>query len=200
MEWNGQTIALTLLTLCCVLPLVGVAALGLRAFNWLSRLTTLDESDLRASYERWVKEHPQATREQLIAKIIRQQALRCGVIGALTGLGGFFTLPIALPIDIYTTLRLQTAMIAFIAYSYGKTQTPPTEARVRTALIVYGTGKIAERGGALGIQLVFRIMGKTLTKLVPIVGALISFAANYIMTYAVGWTAARWYGHAEKRP
>jgi uncharacterized protein (DUF697 family) len=43
------------------------------------------------------------------------------------------------------------------------------------------------------MRYVGRLLGQTFAKFVPIVGAVVGFAVNYLFTQAAGRVAARWY-------
>src|SRR5437667_8577310 len=104
MNNTAQTI---LIVLAC--SFVGLLVLGiivvLFAFRWLQRLVTPDISAMQRKLDALRAANPTLTNEGLIGTIIRQQAFKCGLIGAITGLGGFITLPIALPVDILMSMR-----------------------------------------------------------------------------------------------
>lgn len=57
--------------------------------------------------------------EALAKKIIHQHALKAAGIGGLCSLGGFITIPITMPTDMYLTYRIQIRMVLAIAYIYG---------------------------------------------------------------------------------
>jgi hypothetical protein len=191
------SIALGGLNLLCLLPIVIVAVVGfivLRAGRErLNDITDPDVNRLEQRYEALRAKNPSASREELIEKIIHAQALRCGLVGAITGLGGFFTLPIALPIDILASLYLQAGLVGFIAAQYGKENDSEWEKRARTYLIVSGGGKVTQTASRALIGFLVRVVGKSLSKLVPVFSAGISFAVNYFIAQAIGRLALRWY-------
>src|SRR5258708_40237437 len=84
------------------------------AFRQFQRFIAPDVDDMKRRYDRLRADNSGLSDEALIRKIIHQQALKCGLVGAITGLGGFITLPIALPIDILLSMRIQAAMVQFI--------------------------------------------------------------------------------------
>ena len=109
------------LTLLILLPLVAMAAL-----IWLGAKRT------KLAFERFVKPDPVALEARmrdlrrrypgldeagLVRRIIARESLKVGLVGAVTGLGGLITLPIAIPIDFALTAKLQAALIHFIARS-----------------------------------------------------------------------------------
>lgn len=54
--------------------------------------------------------------EEKVDSLIRWQNAKCATSGFLSGLGGFITLPIAIPANISSVLYVQMRMIAAIAY------------------------------------------------------------------------------------
>jgi hypothetical protein len=195
---NLGSVLLIALLLLCALPLIIVVVIGFLLFRagqrGINEFANPDISKLQAGYEKQRAHKPNASTEQLVGAIIRQQAFKSGVIGAITGFGGFFTLPIALPVDIVMSLRLQAALVEFIASVYGHTQSNEREVRIRTFLIMSASGQITERTTGVAIKFLLRVIGKSFSKLVPFLGAAISFGVNYAIVRGVGWGAVRWYG------
>jgi hypothetical protein len=146
---NLGNILLVAILLLCVLPLLIVVVVGFLLFRagqrGISEFANPDISKLQTELEKQRARNPNASTEQLIGAIIRQQAFKSGVIGAITGLGGFFTLPIGLPVDIVMSLRLQAAVVEFIASGYGHTRSNEHQARIRTFLIMSASRQITER-------------------------------------------------------
>src|SRR6266852_5619393 len=114
-----------LIVLAC--SFIGLLVLGiiliLFAFRWVQRLVTPDVGAMQRKLATLRAANPTLSNEALIGTIIRQQSFKCGVIGAITGLGGFITLPVALPIDILMSMRIQSAMVQFIALVYNQNET-----------------------------------------------------------------------------
>lgn len=181
----------------CVLPVVLVAVVALLVFafgrRFLSGFFNPDISALNQAYERARAANPQAPMEQHISRIIRRQAFRSGMVGAVTGLGGLVTLPIGLPVDIALSLRLQAALVEFIAQRYGHTNPGETESRIRTYLIMSGSGRMSEAAVNIIMKYLLRVVGKSFSKLVPVLGAVVSFGVNYAIVQAVGGVAVRYY-------
>jgi hypothetical protein len=192
----GDTLLL-LFGLICVLPLVitliAAFVLWRTGQRWIERALDPDVERLSERFAALRSAEPDAPDQRLIGRIIHRQALRCGVVGAVTGLGGFYTLPIALPIDIALSLRIQAGMVGFIAAHYNHAAQTPVETRVRDALIMTGSSQAAERATGYLVSFAVRVMGKSLSKLVPFIGAAIGFAVNYAIARAMGWAAVRWY-------
>lgn len=182
----------------CILPLIIVLALAVLAFifgrRFFSAFFNPDISELSRYYERQRASNPRATTEQLINQVIRRQAFRCGVVGAITGLGGFITLPIALPVDIVLSLRMQSALVEFIAHVYGQGRASETEQRIRTYLVMSGGRRASQAVFEVIMKFLLRVIGKSFAKLIPVIGAAVSFAVGYAVAQGVGRLAQRHYG------
>lgn len=198
---NLGNILLIAFLLLCALPVMIVAVVGFLLYRMTqSRLDTFlspDISKLLSEFQKQRSVHPETSTEELVGKIIHKQALKAGIVGAITGLGGFFTLPIALPIDIIASLRLQAALVEFIASVFGHGGNNERESKIRTLLIMSASGQITERTTEVAIKFLLRVIGKSLSKVVPFLGAAISFGVNYAIVRGVGWGAVRWYGRAQ---
>ncbi len=183
--------------LLCVLPIIIVAIVGFIVLrsgqDRLNNVLNPDVSRLQERYQKLKAENPTATDEVLIGKIIQGQALRCGIVGAITGFGGFITLPIALPVDIIASLYLQAGLVNFIALHYGQGQDREWEKNVRSYLVVSGGGQVTQTTSRAIIGFLVRVIGKSLSKLVPVFSAAISFVVNYLIAQAMGRLALRWY-------
>jgi hypothetical protein len=136
---------------------------------------------------------PDISKEQLSNHIIRQQALRAGVVGAITGIGGFWTLPIALPVDLALSFQIQAQLVNFIAYLYNEHAPEGINARARTYLIMTGSSQATQTTINYLTRLAVRVAGKSFSKMIPLAGALISFVVNYIIVQVMGRAAVRWY-------
>lgn len=196
MDNTGQTLLL-LFGLLCLLPLLIFAVLGFILYRtgqqrleaWLGP----DVDKLEQQYADLRVRYPDATQEALVARIIQQQAVRCGVIGALTSVGGLITLPIALPIDIVLSFRIQTALINFIANLYQGSAPDGTSAKVRNYLVMTGSSRITQSSTSFLSRLALRVVGKSFSKLIPVIGAVIGFGVNYAIVQVMGRAALRWY-------
>src|SRR5258707_11941515 len=139
-EGMNSTIQNIFLVVAC--SVIGLLVLGLVvalfAFRWLQRLVTPDVGAMQRKLGALRAANPTLSNEALIGMIIRQQSFKCGVIGAITGLGGFITLPVALPIDILMSMRIQSAMVQFIALVYNQNETSADELRLQTTLVMSG--------------------------------------------------------------
>ena len=110
-----------IILLVCVLPVITMGFMAVVLFSLgrreLNRLVSPNAEVLFQQFQHMVTQNPREDKDVLIQNIINEQAFKCGVIGAIAGIGGFFTLPIALPIDVLLSIRLQAALTQFIASS-----------------------------------------------------------------------------------
>lgn len=187
-----------LLVFCCLVPGVLAVIGAFFAFRGgrrvLNDIATPDPAKLKADFDRKRAENPSISREQLVQKIIADQAMKSGLVGALTGLGGFITLPITLPLDLYATTKIQGSMVSFIAYAYGKEQLSELEQTATSYLIMTGSRQLGEMSLTAVVNVLTRLMGKTLSKFIPVFGAITSFGINYLFTQAIGRVAVERYG------
>jgi len=120
------------------------------------------------------------------------------MVGLVTGLGGFITLPIALPVDYLLTTRTQVSMLRFIAAAYGRTE--GLSDRLTTYAVLSGSETVTKTSVRLILQLLTRFLGKWLSKFIPIFGALISFAVNYAFAQSLGRAALLLYSKRQAQP
>ena len=95
--------------------------------------------------------------EAQVDALIKNQIIKCGTSGCLTGLGGFITLPVALPANVASVIYMQMQMIAAIARMGGYDL---HDDRVKTLIIACLCGnEVKEILKQAGIQI-----GKKLTE------------------------------------
>jgi uncharacterized protein (DUF697 family) len=185
------------LVLCCVVPVITLALLGFFVLRggrrFLGTLISTDLTALNQVYANLRASSPQASTEQLLQRIVRRQAFRSGLVGAITSVGGIPFLPLTLPIDMVLSLRIQAGLAEFIAAVYGLSAAGP-EANARNYLIVSGGGRVADATTGILMRWAVRLLGKSFAKLVPVIGAVIGFAVNYAIAYSIGQAALTWYG------
>ncbi len=115
-------------------------------------------------------------KETAAKKLISAQILKCTTSGFITSLGGFITLPVAIPANVGSVLYVQLRMIASIAYIGGY---DPSDDEVQTLAylcltgsaisdVIKGTGiKIGQK---VSVNLLKKIPGTILTKINQKVG------------------------------
>lgn len=185
----------TILLVGCVLPLVVLLVLGVALFifgrRWVESFVEPDVAGIHQQFVALQRQNPQAEPAALVRRVINQQAVKCGIVGAVTGFGGFVTLPIALPFDLLLTARYQSTMVSFIGQIYGNQGS--VENKAATYAVLTGSTQATQLSVRLIQRYLPRIIGKSFAKLIPFFGALISFAVNYVLAQATGRIAVRWY-------
>jgi len=163
-------------------------------------------------------------REALVKKIISRRSLKAGGIGAICGLGGFLTMPVTMPSDMYLTFQIQARMVLAIAYIYGW-NVHDSDIATDILLVMGGNAGISALknvGIKVGQEYAKKAVSKhitrelmkkstrivrrkiitkagekslvSFTKLMPIVGAPIGGAFDYFGTLSLGKTALKFYG------
>ena len=190
-----------LFLLLCVLPLA-LVGIGLYLLvRSLRRIADPNIEQIDKRYQKLRAANPKASDDALMRKVIQREAMRSGFVGAVTGLGGFLTLPIALPLDVLLSLRIQSTMVQFIATRHGHTAMARTERRLWTYFILTGGRRISQMTTRASMNIMLRFMGRWAAKLLPIAGAVIGFVINYSMARAVGKAALmRYAGDGKTRP
>lgn len=195
----GQTLLLICLCVYVIPTLLTILliVMALRAGSrWVNSTTQVDVARLHQNLLERQAKRPDIPLEKHIHAIIHQQSVRCGVIGAVTGLGGVFTLPIALPLDMLLSMRIQSALVELVARGYQHGPIDPNERRVIDYLITTGSEKVTSMSLNYIMRLVVQLLGRSLSKLVPVIGALVSFLLNYAITQGIGRVAIRRYQRA----
>lgn len=154
---------------------------------------------------------------------MNRKSVKNGFIGAITGLGGVITLPVAIPSDLICTWRIQASMAFSIAYAYGHTK-DTTDLKMDLYLILAGDSA-KEALKRVGIEVsknvtkkavqkyitrdvmvkIWKVVGQKIitkageksllsfTKMVPLVGAPVGFTFDWVATQAVGRFAISFY-------
>ncbi|MEM6284482.1 MAG: hypothetical protein AAF787_19980 [Chloroflexota bacterium] len=193
----------------CVLPLI---ALGVGAYwayrhgsSFLNNAIMPDVEKMQAAYDRMKSDNPQKSPDELVQYIIRRQSVRCGVIGAITGVGGLPTLPIMMPIDMVLSYRIQGAMVNFIARAYDHDNYVPQEETMMASMVMFGSSKVTEAtthaatsaatsaAARATANVVGEVGSKAIAKVVPFAGAVIGFGVNFLTTQGTGRLAAAFY-------
>jgi len=164
-----------------------------------------------------------STNDMRVAALIRNESLKAGAVGFVTGFGGFVSMPVTLPADIVGTWAVQARMVGAIAEIYGYSVHEP-DVQTGILLCLLG-GKVSEQvlqgcgvkvAKKLSAKLIDKIPGKiltqinkavgfrfltksgekgivNLTKLIPVFGAIVSGGFDNLSTKAVGKMAQRFY-------
>lgn len=179
----------------CILPLIVTLILAGLAFyfgrQWVEDFIEPDLPKLHEEMQAMKAKDPDISQEKLIAKVVNKQAFKCGVVGAITGFGGFVTLPITLPLDMLLTARYQATMVSFIAQVHGFDNS--LENKAATYAVMTGSTELSKVTTTVFKKYAPRFVGKSFSKLIPIVGALIAFLVNYVMARSMAKAATLWY-------
>lgn len=174
----------------------------------------IDNEKIMLSVENLKDEFPQLDNEQLSQKIIDEEALFCGVIGAATGALPWPWSILGVAPDLMTLITKQSRMVLSIAYVYG--YEPDAKERAVEVLGCIGTsaGAVA---GTYGIKkLVERKMQQELiaelarrigalmmrrigARFIPLIGAMAGGFFNFGSVMAVGNTAMNYYRNRETK-
>ena len=161
--------------------------------------------------------------EKLAKKIISRRSLKAGGIGAVCGIGGFLTMPITLPSEMYLTFRIQARMVLATAYIYGwNIQDEDTITDIllviggnaginalknigiktgqefsKKAVQKYITREVMKKINSVISRKIITKAGQksviSFAKLVPLAGAPIGAAFDYFGTRSVGKVALKFY-------
>lgn len=161
--------------------------------------------------------------DDLAKLIVRRKSLKNGFVGAVTGLGGFFTMPVTVPADLVASWRIQVFMACSVACVYGHTA-ETTDLRTDIYLIMAGdaakemlkrlgvevaksvTKKMVQKyvtrevmkkiWSVVGRKVITKAGQKSFTsimKMIPGIGAPIGFAFDYLAARTVGRFAIKYY-------
>lgn len=161
-------------------------------------------------------------REEACKAMIKNQIVKCGTSGFITGFGGIVTMPITLPANLTSVIYVQMRMIACTAYMAGfDLDSDQTQTFVYACLAGVAVNNVIKQTGIkFGVKfangLVKKIPGKVLTKinqkvgfrfitkfgskgvvnigkLIPGVGAIIGGSLDVIETQIISKRAYNWF-------
>lgn len=169
------------------------------------------------------KQNPSISPDELAKKVMNRKSFKNGLVGAITGLGGFITIPVTVPADLVCTWRIQASMAFSIAYIYGHTK-DTTDLKTDLYIIMAGdsakealkhfgievskgitkkaVNKYVTRDIMVKIwkvipqKIITKAGEKSMTsfmKMVPVVGAPVGFVFDWVATKAVGKVAIHYY-------
>lgn len=116
------------------------------------------------------------TTEDACKAMLRNQIAKCTTSGVVTGLGGFITMPVAIPANVGSVIYVQMRMIACVAYMADyELNSDQTQTFVYACLAgVAVNGLLKQAGIKFGVKfansLIKKIPGKVLTKINQKVG------------------------------
>jgi hypothetical protein len=162
--------------------------------------------------------------DELARMVVRRKALKSGLVGAATGVGGLLTLPIAVPSALAVNWKIQASLIMAVAHVYGHTEDTldlstdiylvlagdaakealkrfgieASKTVTRKAVEKYITREVMKKiWKVLGRKIITKAGEKSLTsfvRLIPLVGAPVGFAFDWTSTRLVGGAAIKYYG------
>lgn len=182
-----------------------------------------DSASIKEYVDRIGRQNPGISSDELAKKVLSRKAMKNGLVGALTGVGGLATLPVAVPTDLVCSWRIQASLALSIAYIYGYTG-DGADLKTDIYLIMLGDS-MKEALKRCGIEVskevtkkainkyitrdvmkkIWKVVGqkiitkageKSMTsfmKMVPLAGAPIGFAFDWTSAQAVGKVAIKYY-------
>ncbi|MBD2039718.1 EcsC family protein [Microcoleus sp. FACHB-672] len=108
----------------------------------INMMISSDPEEINKYLNKIRSENPTLSKRAIAEKIIDEQSINSGVLGAVAGLGGLITLPATIPINIVKFWRIQAFTIRCIAYLYEYT---PANTDIKTDIfLVLSNGSIEE--------------------------------------------------------
>lgn len=98
----------------------------------INMIISSDPEEINEYLDKIRSENPTLSKKEIAEKIIHEQSINSGVLGAVTGIGGWITLA-AIPIDIVKSWRIQAFTIRCIAYLYEYT---PANTDIKTDIFL----------------------------------------------------------------
>jgi hypothetical protein len=169
------------------------------------------------------EQNPGIRDDELAKKIVSRKAIKNGLVGAISGIPGLIALPVTVPTDLVASWKIQTYMAVSIAYVYGHTtQTTDLKTDIYIILAGDAAKEALKRVGieitkevtkkaidkyitrevmkqiwkVVGQKIITKAGEKSLTsfmKMVPIVGAPVGYAFDWVAAKVVGRTAIKYY-------
>lgn len=115
-------------------------------------------------------------RQDAAKAMINNQIIKCTASGFITGLGGFITLPVAIPANVGSVIYVQMRMIACLAYMGGfDMKSDQTKTFIYACLAGISVSDICKQAGIrfatkLSAKMIEKIPGQVLTKINQKVG------------------------------
>ncbi|WP_250124151.1 EcsC family protein [Chroococcidiopsis sp. CCMEE 29] len=105
-------------------------------------LVVSDLQEVKTYVDKLRSDNPLLSQRELAQKIVDEQSINNGLLGAVTGLGSLATLPVTIPLDIVKGWKIQDFTIRCIGHIYGYT---PQNTDLKTAiLLLMSNGSIEE--------------------------------------------------------
>jgi hypothetical protein len=196
-----------LVLLCCFVPAGILIVAGFlivqnfpRFLKALPQFTAPDTEELQQQFAALKSANPQSGESELVRKIINQYALRQGIVGAVTSLGGFIALPLGLSIDLVYSARSNASLSYFIAQVYGIKNENQTLNLGQLLVLKKRAISVDEMvmwqeqfAGVAYQEFIRAILQKSIAKIIPGAGAVIGFIVNYSSVQFFGTLADQYY-------
>ena len=179
----------------------------------------VNKDDVKKNVSRLQKENPQMTREELCHLIIKKKARWCATTGAVTalpgvfpGLGTLFAVLGGTALDLTAVSYLMAEMILEMSVVYGRDLDIPAVSREAAWVFISAVGSDAAGKGVsraavsqmskqafikilqdVTISLGIRVSQRSLLKIIPLLGTIISGGVNYFICRKIGSLALSHY-------
>ncbi len=147
---------------------------------------SVDVSVLVRKFERQRERYPEESEEQLVMRVISREAKNAGIVGMLTGFGGLLALPLGLPIDAISTLRIQYRLAQFVHSQFSTASGAEEDRTYRAFAMIVGVQQVSDIGSRFLLKMLLQFAPKIILESVPVVGGIVGFAINYTVTRAIG--------------
>jgi hypothetical protein len=162
--------------------------LGLARSIW----TDIDRAAVDKEVRRFRTKHHGLSNDELVEKLVRTTAMRCGAVGAVASAPPGFLAVLPLAADFSYQVLALNRLVLTIARIYGKQTTREQRGATVAASLALGGGAEFLRRGI--VKAVTRGMRKqALSRLMPIAGAVIGGALSYTSVMTVGRQAQEYY-------
>jgi len=147
--------------------------------------TDVDKDGISEDIRRFRLRHVGLSDDDLMEKLIRQTAVRCGVVGAVASAPPGILAIVPLAADLSYQVLALNRLILTIAGIYGKPTTRPQRGGAVAASFAAGGGaEFLRRSMVKAAQRVLR--RGAASRLVPVVGAVVAGAMSYGSVVAIG--------------
>lgn len=162
--------------------------LGLARSIW----TDVDRDAVSKEVRRFKTKHHGMSNDELVEKLIRTTALRCGAVGAVASAPPGFLSVLPLAADFSYQVLALNRLVLTIARIYGRQTTREQRgATVGTSLALGGGAEFLRRSIVKAVQRGMR--RQAMSRLMPIAGAIIGGALSYTSVMTVGRQAQEYY-------
>ena len=147
-----------------------------KAKNWLLE----DVETLEKRFNKYKLENPDATNREIIRKVIHRECIVAGILGFITGVGGLAAMPITLPVDIISSIRIQARLTKFVQQKLGNTSD------MKNMAIAVTTNQVSTMTASYVLKLTLQFIPKIAGKAIPIVGGIVGALVDASSTKALG--------------